>query len=98
LSNQVGNFQATLPHTYAPRPEAEERHKAINERFDDLYRQLDERKANVDRRIEDMQKTFEQRTSGNSTRIERIEQRMWAIAVGSLGAIALALIDLLKPK
>lgn len=40
LSNQIGTTLAALPSLYSPRPEAEERHRSIAERFEDVDRRF----------------------------------------------------------
>src|SRR2546430_252082 len=56
LSNQIGQGLANLPVNYAPRPEADERHKAINARFEALDRLLVERHKAIEDQFSEIDK------------------------------------------
>lgn len=85
LSNQIGTTMASLPTMYTPRPEAEERHRAIDARFEALIIQMQDRRQTIDQRIE-----------SNTRRVERIEQAGWGFAIGLVGTLLAALFALFK--
>lgn len=113
LSNQIGNFQASLPEYYAPRREANERHQAIEARFDSVEHRFEDRRAVIDQRVLDLTKEVDQRitqlrgdldqrfkdnVTTNTKRIERIEVAIWGLVVGVLMSLGGLFIELFKPK
>lgn len=72
LSNQIGQGLAALPEHYAPRREAEERHRGINEHFDDL----DQRAIALEKALE---QRFALRDKALDEREARIKDQMTAI-------------------
>src|SRR5205085_4392256 len=92
LSNQIGNTLAALPGLYSPRPEAEERHRAIGERFEDVDRRfadhghdaIAQQMRALEQRLTDRAAVVDDQIKVNRSHIERIEQLGWGFVVGLL--------------
>lgn len=76
LSNQIGQSLAALPEHYSPRREAEERHTAINEHFDDLDRRATEFEKGLEQRFALRDKALDERERRINEQIVAIEKRL----------------------
>lgn len=76
LSNQVGVGLAALPDHYAPRREAEERHSAINERFEDIDRRLAAAEKGLEQRFQLRDKALDEREESLKQAIGAAEKRV----------------------
>lgn len=84
LQTQLAVWQQELPKSYTPRPEAAERHRGVEDRFDA-----------IERRHEDYVAVTNNRIDHNIKRIERLESLGWGFVVGlvmSLGAALFAIV------
>lgn len=104
LSNQIGVGLASLPDNYAPRREAEERHRGINERFDEIERRqqnfekaLEQRFLLRDKALDERERGINERITGNTKLIQRIEGAGWGLAAGLLLSLAGTAFSVLKP-
>lgn len=92
LSNQIGTTLAALPGLYSPRPEAEERHRAIGERFEDVDRRfadhghdaIAQQMRALEQRLTDRATVVDDQIKVNRAHIERIEQFAWGFVVSIL--------------
>lgn len=75
LSNQIGTTLAALPNLYSPRPEAEERHRAIGERFEDVDRRFSDHGHDaIAKELKALEQRINDRAASVDSRISTMEK------------------------